>query len=83
MARNMRALPEKCDDDFNAKLVVITGGTAGIGYQTARQYASRGATLLLINRNQEKSVAVCESLRMEFGVECDYLLGDLSRLEDM
>ncbi len=83
MARNMRAIPEVCDDDFASKLVVITGGTSGIGYQTARKYASCGAKLLLINRNENKSVAVCDKLRAEFGVDCTYLLGDLSRLDHM
>ena len=83
MVKNMRALPERCEDDFSARLLVITGATSGIGYHTVRKYASQGAKLLMINRNREKSDALCAELRAEFGADCDYLLGDLSRLDDM
>jgi retinol dehydrogenase-13 len=83
MVRNFRVLPEPCEDGFQAKLVVITGATSGIGYHTARKYAANGARLLAVNRNEEKSVALCQELRSEFGVECEYLLGDLSRLDDI
>ncbi len=83
MVKNMQARPERCESDFRARLVVITGATSGIGYHTARKYAAHGAKLLLINRNREKSAALCAELRRDFGAECDYLLGDLSSLADM
>ncbi len=83
MVGNFRVPPERCEDDASGKLVVITGATSGIGYHTARKYASKGAQLLLVNRNEEKSIAVCDELRAEFGTQCDFLLGDLSLLEDM
>lgn len=83
MVRNLRTSPERCEDDFSARLVVITGATSGIGYHAARKYASKGARLLLVNRNSGKSVALCDELRGEFGADCDYLLGDLSSLDDM
>lgn len=83
MVKNMQAPPERCESDFRARLVVITGATSGIGYYTARKYASQGAKLLLINRNREKSAALCAELRREFGADCDDLLGDLSSLADM
>lgn len=83
MVRNLRALPERCEIDFSDRLVVITGATSGIGYHAARKYASKGAKLLLINRNSGKSIALCNELRGEFGAQCDLLLGDLSRLDDM
>ena len=79
----MQARPERCESDFRARLVVITGATSGIGYHTARKYAAHGAKLLLINRNREKSAALCAELRRDFGSDCDDLLGDLSSLADM
>ena len=75
--------PEICDDAFEGRLVVITGATSGIGYHTARKYASRGAHLLTINRNEQKSAMLCEEIRREFGVPCTYWVADLSRLSDM
>ena len=42
MIRNNRLDPKICSDAFTNKLVVITGATSGIGYLTARKYASMG-----------------------------------------
>lgn len=82
MIRNSRSDPRICRDDFKSSLVVITGATSGIGYLTARKYASHGADLLCINRNQEKSEALKKEIEGEFGVRCDYKISDLSNLKD-
>ena len=74
---------EVCSDDFTGRLVVITGATSGIGYVTAREYASHGANLLLINRNEEKSISLCEEIKQEFRVECDYKIADFARLSEV
>jgi len=83
MIRNSKALPEKCAEDFHGHLAVITGATSGIGYFTAGKYASHGANLLCINRNEEKSQALCKEIETEFGTHCDYIIADLSRMEDV
>lgn len=83
MMRNMSKPPALCEDDFSGRLVVITGATAGIGYHTARYYAARGARLLTVNRNAEKSEALCAGLRRDFHAECDFILADLSLRENM
>jgi len=81
MIRNNREDPEKCGLDSKGKLIVITGATSGIGYVTARKYAQMGADLLCINRSMEKSEALKNEIEKEFHVRCDYLLADLSSLE--
>jgi NAD(P)-dependent dehydrogenase (short-subunit alcohol dehydrogenase family) len=83
MIRNNRSVPESCDTGFTGRLVVITGTTSGIGYHTARKYASRGADLLCINRNREKSEALRLEIEKEYGVRCDYKIADLSVLDDI
>lgn len=83
MIRNNRKDPKICHDDFKDKLVVITGATSGIGYFTARKYASKGAKLLCINRNPEKSEKLRIEIENEFGVQCDYKIADLSCLSDI
>jgi short-subunit dehydrogenase len=83
MRKSKKAKIKECDEDFRDKLVVITGGTSGIGYVTARKYAFHGANLLLINRNEEKSIRVCEEIREDFGVECEYKIADFSRISDV
>jgi retinol dehydrogenase 13 len=83
MIRNNQSEPKICSDDFRQKLVVITGATSGIGYHAARKYASHGADLLCINRNLQKSEALCREIESEFGVKCDYKIADLSNLQDI
>ncbi|MDX9954240.1 MAG: SDR family NAD(P)-dependent oxidoreductase [Anaerolineae bacterium] len=83
MVRNSMADPDIYNEDCAGRLIVITGATSGIGYETARKYASRGAHLLTINRNKDKSEALREELKRDFDITCDYLIADLSRLADM
>ena len=83
MIRNNRRDPKIRKEDFKNKLVVISGATSGIGYATAREYASHGSNLLCINRNPEKSEALKAKIEKEFGVECNYILADLSKLDDI
>jgi retinol dehydrogenase-13 len=83
MFRNSRATPASCEDDFRGRLLVITGATSGIGYYTARKYASLGANILSINRNEEKSKVLCEEINKDFGVACGYIIADLSCLADI
>ncbi len=83
MIRNNKADPLKCTEDFKGHLVAITGATSGIGYATAREYATHGANLLVINRNIEKSRSLCEEITKDFSVECSYILADFANLSDI
>ena len=83
MIRNNKADPKICDNTSEGKLVVITGATSGIGYLTARKYASMGADLICINRNPEKSETVKKEIVGEFAVKCEYIIADLSRLDEI
>lgn len=83
MIKNNKLNPHTCASSFQGKLVIITGATSGIGYYTAHKYAAMGANLLLINRNRKKSEAVCLDLRNGYKVNCDYMLTDLSNLDQV
>jgi NAD(P)-dependent dehydrogenase (short-subunit alcohol dehydrogenase family) len=83
MIKNNMSDPDICSDDFAGKLVVITGATSGIGYHTARKFASHGANLLCINRNLVKSESLCHEIKNDFGVTCEYRIADLSKLADI
>lgn len=82
MLKNNRRAPALCESDFTGKTVLITGATAGIGYVTARKYASKGANLICINRNIQKSEALKQEIEQDFKVTCTYLTADLSSIED-
>jgi len=82
MIKNNRKSPRVCDAEFTDKLVVITGATSGIGYLLAKKFASKGANLLCINRNKEKSEALKHEIENKFNVTCDYFLADLSSMNE-
>ena len=83
MIRNNKSDPKICDNTYDGKLVVITGATSGIGYLTARKFASMGADLICVNRNPEKSEALKKEIVGEFAVKCEYLIADLSKLDEI
>jgi retinol dehydrogenase-13 len=83
MIRNNKSDPKICDKTSDGKLVVITGATSGIGYLTARKYASMGADLICVNRNPEKSEALKKEIVGEFAVKCEYIIADLSKLDEI
>ncbi|MSP14708.1 MAG: SDR family oxidoreductase [Chloroflexi bacterium] len=64
---------------MHGKICIITGATSRIGRETARGLAKLGATVVVIGRNQPKSVATVEAIRQETGnPSIEYLLADLS-----
>ncbi len=83
MLRNQKLDPEICTADFEKRLVVITGATSGIGRATAEKYASHGADLLTVNRNEEKSKELCQTLHRQYGIDCSYMIADFSKLADV
>jgi NAD(P)-dependent dehydrogenase (short-subunit alcohol dehydrogenase family) len=83
MIKNNRRDPRICTNDFKDRLVVISGATSGIGYHTAKKFASHGARLLCINRNEKKSEVLKAEIEKEYGVSCEYIIADLSNLNDV
>jgi retinol dehydrogenase-12 len=70
--------------DLEGKVFLVTGATEGIGKAAALELATRGATLVLVGRNKEKServVAEIEAASGRKGVEL--LLGDMSKIADV
>ncbi|MER6425423.1 SDR family NAD(P)-dependent oxidoreductase [Streptomyces sp. NPDC001137] len=71
---------------LSSRTVLVTGATAGIGYETARQLAERGATVLLHGRTAEEARAAADSLIATAGVDggqlCTYA-ADFARLDEV
>ena len=59
------------------QVVVLTGGTSGIGLVTARLLAEKGAKLFLIARNEEALKTVRDELRAAGG-SADYAVADVA-----
>ena len=49
------------------KIVLITGANSGIGKETTRALAKKGATIVMACRNLERAESVCEMIKAESG----------------
>ncbi|MCG2620928.1 SDR family oxidoreductase [Arthrobacter sp. I2-34] len=63
--------------------VLITGGTAGLGAEFARQLADRGASLVLVARDAARLEETAARLRTRAGVRVETLAADLLRDEGL
>ena len=62
---------------LSRQVVVLTGGTSGIGLVTARMLARRGAKLFLIARNEEALRSICDEIRAGGG-QAEYAVADVA-----
>ena len=71
-----------CPEDTNleGQIVAITGGNSGIGYETARGLAARGAEVIILSRNKEKSLAAIAKMKQEVDSHIHFVQLDLSDL---
>ncbi len=56
---------------LSGKTYVITGANAGTGFEASRILLSKGAKVVMLNRNADKSTAAVAKLKQEFGAGAD------------
>jgi len=61
------------------KVALITGGTSGIGAETARLFIQEGAKVVISGRSEKKGQILSE----ELGENSQYLLSDVTKEEDI
>ncbi|WP_341957204.1 SDR family NAD(P)-dependent oxidoreductase [Microbacterium sp. LWH13-1.2] len=62
---------------------LITGASAGLGVEFARQLARRRADLVLVARSTDALESVAAELRSEYGIAVEILVADLSEAADV
>jgi len=69
---------------MNGKVCLVTGATDGIGKISARVLAEKGAKVIIVGRNPEKSATVLAELKSSSGNEnIDLLMADLAVMQEV
>jgi NAD(P)-dependent dehydrogenase (short-subunit alcohol dehydrogenase family) len=76
-------LGDRSVHDIQSKIVLIVGGTAGIGFAAAKAFASEGAVIVLAGRNSDRGKLAIEALSVlckeAAFIQCD--IGDASAVD--
>ena len=62
--------------EMNGKIVLVTGGTQGLGKGIAKKFLESGATVIIVGRNDEKGVKAQDELKAHGQIE--YVKADIS-----
>ena len=66
--------------DFNGKIVLITGGTSGIGLESARMFLNAGAKVAIAGRSEARGEVAAKNLSVHG--EVVFLPGDVTLVSD-
>ena len=69
-------------NQFKGKNIIVTGSTQGVGAESAKLFAARGANSITIcGRQEEKGIKVKKEIE-DLGSKCIYVKADLANVED-
>lgn len=68
--------------DFKNKVVVITGGSMGIGKAMADKFGSLGAKVIISARREQRLIEAVKDLKKQ-GIQASYKTCDVSKLEEI
>ena len=72
------------DKDLQGKVIVVTGANSGIGYEAAKNFAYRGAAVVIMCRNPTRGESAVESIKQLTGNEQVHLyVADFSLLSSV
>ncbi|GBO99688.1 hypothetical protein EVAR_789_1 [Eumeta japonica] len=58
---------DEADIRLDGKVAIVTGSNTGIGFETAKELAKRGARVILACRDEAKAILACNNIRNETG----------------
>ncbi len=70
--------------DQTGRVAIVTGANSGIGYETAKALAEKGATVVIACRSERRGQAAIDALRKELGdAKVELIPLDLASLESV
>ena len=64
---------------LDGKIALITGGTSGIGFATAKRFVDEGAYVFITGRREPELAAAAQGIGTNVGA----IPGDVSRMDDL
>ena len=69
--------------DFSGKVVLVTGGSRGLGASICRAFAEQGADVIIASRKAENCEQLAAEIEAEFGVRALGIGAHLGRWDDI
>ncbi len=70
-------------EDLKGKTIAITGTTGGLGKELCKYMASLGASLILVDRNIQKSQNFCNELKKQYAVSVECITADMEDMDSV
>lgn len=67
---------------IDKKVILITGGTKGIGFETAKKFGNKGYAVVFNGHNKENGENALVELK-KLGIEAEFFLGDAAKENDV
>ena len=64
--------------DLSNRCALITGGSAGLGFATALEFARYGAHVIIVARNGDRLARAVDQLRTETGAQIEGFAADVT-----
>ena len=71
------------DLGIKGRRAIVTGGSSGIGFETARQFLEEGVRVLITGRNQQKLDKARDDLAKRTGGEVHAIVADMTKESDI